>query len=85
MKWVTKSGDAIRIKDMSIEHVKNIIKFIYRENLHAVWGVDDGVMLDLIANLDVWTEKQIKRELKLLLKERDESEQVVFENYFNIY
>lgn len=46
MKWTTKNGDEIEVKDMTTQHIKNCIKAIKEKRIIIGKNVDVGYTCD---------------------------------------
>lgn len=72
MKWTTKNGDEIEVKDMTTQHIKNCIKAIKEERItigeivdvgYTCDGDGDGIIYDWLDNGDIYI-KAFEEELK---------------------
>lgn len=72
MKWTTKNGDEIEVRDMTTQHIKNCIKAIKEKRIVIGKNVDvgytcdgdgDGIIYDWLDNGDIYI-KAFEEELK---------------------
>ena len=40
--WTTKDGTKIAVGDMSVDHLRNVLRMLIRENMIVSNAVDDG-------------------------------------------